>query len=196
MRLIDKAAFRARECFSSWVLSRLRKTHLRALGLTIGDTRLPRCFMTWPHKVSIGDHAQLEDNIYYKHDGIWSEGKSIIIGNRVFIGRDCEFNIRKKITICDNVLIASGCKFIDHDHGHANGSLPMVDQPGPEEEILLDENVWLGSNVIVLKGVRIGTGAIVGAGTVVTRSIPAYEIWAGIPAKRISTRKLQDPVNE
>ncbi|NEO43482.1 MAG: acyltransferase [Moorea sp. SIO4A3] len=81
------------------------------------------------------------------------------------------------------------CKFIDHDHGTANLDQPINQQPGTELPIILEENVWLGVNVVVLKGVTIDKGAIVGAGAVVTKSIPENEIWAGIPAHKIRNRQ-------
>jgi acetyltransferase-like isoleucine patch superfamily enzyme len=60
----------------------------------------------------------------------------------------------------------------------------MHGQPAPKEEIILEEDVWLGCNVVVLKGCTIGKGAVVAAVAVVTKSIPAYEIWTGVPAKK------------
>ena len=51
--------------------------------------------------------------------------------------------------------------------------------------IVIEEDVWIASDVIILKGVTIGNGSIVGAGSVVTKSIPAYKIYAGNPAKKI-----------
>ena len=65
----------------------------------------------------------------------------------------------------------------------------MNKQPCPDGEIILGDDVWLGVNVVVLKGVTIGRGAVVGAGAVVTKSIPSFEIWAGIPARRIGERQ-------
>ena len=61
----------------------------------------------------------MEDDIFFKFDGIWQPGPSIIVGDGVFIGRGCEFNIRQRIDIGNDSLIASGCKFIDRDHGIA-----------------------------------------------------------------------------
>ena len=52
----------------------------------------------------------------------------------------------------------------------------------------LEKDVWLGVNVVVLKGVTIGQGAVVGAGAIMTKSIPACEIWAGVPARKVGTR--------
>jgi acetyltransferase-like isoleucine patch superfamily enzyme len=80
-------------------------------------------------------------------------------------------------------LIASDCRFIDHDHGLNKNELIKI-QKGTEQEIIIGSNVWIGCNVTVLKGVHIGSGAVVAAGTVVTRSILPYEIWGGVPAKK------------
>lgn len=169
------------------------KTFFRRLwwsqqGATFGPgTNVPRLHITWPHQVSVGKACILENDIRFKFDGIWREGPSIVIGNNVFLGEGCEFNIRQHIHIADDCLIASGCKFIDHDHGVRRG-LQMNEQVGNESPIVLENDVWLGVNVVVLKGVVIGQGAIVGAGAVLTKSVPPYEIWAGIPAKKIAQR--------
>jgi acetyltransferase-like isoleucine patch superfamily enzyme len=161
---------------------------LRFSGMKVGKgTYLPKIKVTWPHQVSIGNKCVLEHGIYFHYDGIYSEGPSICIGNNVFVGNNTEFNVTDKITIGNDCLIAAGCRFIDHNHGMDIGEL-MRTQIAPKKEIVLANNVWLGANVIVLKGVTIGDGAIVAAGSVVTKSIPAYEVWGGVPAKKIKER--------
>jgi acetyltransferase-like isoleucine patch superfamily enzyme len=152
------------------------------------DTKLPVMQVTWPHQVSIGNSCRLEEGISFKYDGIWCPGKAIRIEDHVFIGAGCEFNIKKHISIGKYSLIASGCRFIDHNHGTALNEL-MYKQICPEKEIVVGENVWIGANVVVLMGVEIGEGAIIGAGAVVTKSVPACEIWAGIPARKIGERR-------
>lgn len=189
MKIIQKALFRLKERTAAVIVSKIRKALLSAQGLSVGKTNIPKIETTWPHKIKIGDHCHLEAGIYFKYDGIWSEGKSIIIGDRVFLGRFTEFNIKKSIYIGNDSLIASGCKFIDHDHGYDDITTPMNKQNGLEAEIIIESNVWLGVNVIVLKGVTIESGAIVAAGAVVTKSIPSGEIWGGIPARKIGLRK-------
>ena len=186
----DRAAFRLRANFSR-IAARLRTTWWRALGMQIGEgTLLPSTRVTWPHQVSLGTGCTLEHDIYFKYDGIWAPGPSIIVRERVFIGFGCEFNVRRRVEIGSDCLIASGCKFIDHDHGTLRGGVPMREQTdGAEAEIVLEDDVWLGVNVIVLKGVRIGRGAIVAASAVVTTDVPSHEIWGGIPARKIGERK-------
>ena len=188
MQLFHKLVYALRNKVLKGASSSFRKVWLQISGMQIGnDTRIDLIFCTWPHQVKLGTSCRLEEGIFFKFDGIWKPGPSIIIGNAVFIGQNVEFNIRLKISVGNDCLIASGCKFIDHDHGVKQGEL-MRKQHGPEQAIEIGNNVWLGFNVIVLKGVTIGDGAIVAAGAVVTKSILPNEIWAGLPAKKIGER--------
>lgn len=181
-------AFKLRSTLST-LSSFFRIVHFKALGLKIArQTRLPSCKMPWPHNVSIGSRCILEPDIYFKHDGPYLDNRTIVIGDNVFIGRNVEFNIRKSITIGNFCLIASGSKFIDHDHGFDTRNVPLGLQRGIEENIWLEQDVWIGANAIILKGVRIGRGAIIGAGALVTKSVPPYEIWGGVPARKIAVR--------
>lgn len=184
----DKIFFVYRSRYLNELLSFYRKLYFSIMGMKIGKgTIMSRLFVLWPHQVSIGVNCSLEHDIHFKYDGIWSKGPSIRVGDNVFLGAACEFNIRASIDIGNDSLIGSGCKFIDHDHGILPGELIRT-QAGPEAAIKIGADVWLGCNVIILKGVEIGNGAIVAAGAVVTKSIPLMEIWGGIPAKKIGTR--------
>jgi acetyltransferase-like isoleucine patch superfamily enzyme len=143
--------------------------------------------VTWPHQLQIGANCELEPDLYFKYDGTWAPGPSIRIGDNAFIGRGCEFNVSCDLEIGANALIASRCTFVDHNHGTAPDA-PMRMQLCHEAPIFIEDDVWLGVGVTVLAGVRIGRGSVVGANAVVTKSIPPYEIWGGIPAKRIRSR--------
>lgn len=190
----DRATFRLRT-IAARTAAQVRTAYWRALGMQIGaGTLLPRVRVTWPHQVSLGANCALEHDIYFKFDGIWAPGASIFIRDRVFIGFGCEFNVRRKVEIGADCLVASGCKFIDHDHGTTRRDIPMRDQTGgAEAEIIVEPDVWLGANVVVLKGVRIGRGAIVAAGAVVTKDVGSYEIWGGIPARKLADRTESSP---
>ena len=150
-------------------------------------TALPRIAVTWPHQVAIGARCVLEPDLYFKWDGIWAPGPRIRIGDRVFLGRGCEFNAQVGIEIGDDSSIASGCKFVDHDHGTVGETIDAL--PGRSGAIVLGKHVWLGANVVVLRGVTIGEGAVVAASAVVTKPIPAREIWAGVPARHLRTKE-------
>lgn len=188
-RLLQSIFFKWRFHYINKIFRTGRNLKYRMMGMDIGShTYLPKMVCTWPHKISLGDKCLLEHDIIFKHDGIWSSGRSIIIGNNVFIGNHCEFNVRKKVSIGNDCLIASGCKFIDHDHGMKLDEL-MRKQKSIDAEIIIEDNVWLGTNVVVLKGVHIGNDAVVAAGAIVTKSVPTNEIWGGVPAKKIGERK-------
>lgn len=162
-------------------------------GLKIGkDSIVGKTFFSWPHQVSIGKNCILENYINFRYDGVWSPGPSIVIDDNVYIGANSEFNICSNIYIGKDTLIASGCKFIDHNHGYQSLTTAIRLQPPDVSPIKISGNVWLGTNVIVLKGVKIGYGAILAAGSVVTKSIPSMEIWGGVPAKKISIRNNED----
>ncbi|MGC3973859.1 MAG: DapH/DapD/GlmU-related protein [Nitrospira sp.] len=53
---------------------------------------------------------------------------------------------------------------------------------------MIEDDAWIGFGAVIMAGVQIGRGAIIGAGSVVTKSVPAYEIHAGVPAKKIGER--------
>lgn len=191
MPLLPQGSFRARAIVRAFAGS-LRSAWWRAQGMRIGaHTVLPRIAVTWPHQVAIGADCVLEPDILFKWDGIWAPGPRIRIGERVFLGRGCEFNAQVGITIGDDSSIASGCKFVDHDHGIVGDTIDA--EPGRSGEITLGRHVWLGANVIVLRGVTIGDGAVIAAGAVVTKSIPPREIWAGVPARLVRLKEEGRP---
>ncbi len=188
MKFFNKGTFFLRFKIGAFVLNYLSVRYFRFIGMEIGkSTTLRNPIVTWPHQVSIGDNCNLEHHIYLKFDGIWSPGPSIILRENIFVGSNCEFNIRKGIVIGNNSLIGSGSRFIDHDHGIEFGQL-IGKQLCPEKNILIGEDVWIGCNVIILKGVVIGDGAVIAAGAVVNKSVPSNEVWGGVPAKKIGQR--------
>jgi len=184
----QKGCFVLRMKWCSFIAGRLRNFYFQIMGMKIGKTNLPKIRITWPHQVAIGDFCRIEDGVYFHYDGIWKNGPSILIGNNVFIGANCEFNITMGIRIGHDSLIASGCKFIDHNHGLKIDSL-IRKQRCKEAEIVIGDNVWLGVNAVVLEGVEISDGAVIAAGAVVTKNVPENEIWGGVPAKKIGERR-------
>ena len=144
--------------------------------------------INWPHQLSIGQNCVFENNLVFKYDSIWRKGSNIIIGDNVFIGHNTEFNISERISIGNDCLIASNCKFIDHDHGFSVVNKPIRLQEPKLSPIIIEDNVWIGTSCIILKGVTIGSGSIIGAGSVVNRNVPPNEIWCGSPASQKKKR--------
>jgi acetyltransferase-like isoleucine patch superfamily enzyme len=185
---LRKLIFRIRIHDVPLLLSRARVAYWRLLGMQIGkDVRLSCLHVTWPHRVRLEDRCSLEHSIYFNCAGGYREEPGIRIGEGSFIGSGCEFNVKAGVYLGPNCLVASGTRFIDHNHGIAVGA-EIKEQEEEEAAIFVGSGVWIGANSIVLKGVTIGDGAIVAAGSVVTRSIPALAIYAGVPAKLLRFR--------
>lgn len=190
MRRWHEFLFRVESVLRRNLLDRPRTLRYRARGMTVGrGTLLPRIRATWPHRVRLGPRCVLDPGVAFHLPGPWREELAIDIGEHVYLGAGCEFNITTHLRIGRESMLAAGCYIVDHDHGTERRDTPICEQnDGPSGPVEIGEDVWLGARVIVLKGVTIGPGAVVGAASVVNRSIPAGEIWAGCPARRIGVR--------
>jgi acetyltransferase-like isoleucine patch superfamily enzyme len=91
------------------------------------------------------------------------------------------------IKIGNNVLIGPYSQLYSVDHGH-KGKKPNHRQRSIYSKIIIEDEVWIGANSIILKGVKIGKGAVIGAGSIVTKNVSPYTIYAGNPAKFIKKR--------
>ena len=112
---------------------------------------------------------------------VFDAGLNVRFGARVFVNADCKFQDQGGIWIGDGALIGHNCVFatLDHDEDPARRSTLHA------RPIVLEEDVWIGSNATILGGVRIGAGAIVAAGAVVTRDVAPMTIVGGVPARFI-----------
>lgn len=90
------------------------------------------------------------------------------------------------IVIEDDVLIGSCVHLYSGNHTYENPNIPIIDQGHDTfRQITLKKGCWVGANVTILAGVTIGENSVIGAGSVVTKSVPARVVMAGIPAKVI-----------
>lgn len=141
------------------------------------------------------DWIEIETNVTISRDvRIWisqheNSYPKLKIKSNTLIDRNSYFVVHQPITIGRDVLIAAYCSIISGNHCYTSREIPIREQGYFHgKPITIEDDVWLGTRVIVLEGVTIGMGAIVGAGSVVNKDIPAYEIWGGIPAKFIKKR--------
>jgi acetyltransferase-like isoleucine patch superfamily enzyme len=103
------------------------------------------------------------------------------LGDDVFLNQGVRIACTREISIGNNVLIGDETVILDTDyHGVANS-------PTKAAAVRIEADVWLGTRVIVLRGVTIGRGCVVGAGAVVTRSLPPFVFAAGVPAQVIKS---------
>ena len=107
----------------------------------------------------------------------------IELGHKTYINHDSEIRCREHISIGNNVSIAYNVLIQDSDY-HT-----MYDEKGNEKPqtlpIVIEDDVWIGANAIILKGVTLGKGCVVAAGSVVTKSAPAHSLIGGNPARII-----------
>jgi maltose O-acetyltransferase len=119
--------------------------------------------------------------------------KYIRLANDVSINRNCTISTstsgKSPITIGSNVMLAEGVKIVGGNHEISDINTPMMLQgEGKQGAITIGDDVWLGTNTIILTGVKIGRGVVVAAGAVVTKDLPDYVIAAGVPARIIKRR--------
>ena len=120
---------------------------------------------------------------------------NIYVGSNVSIGPYGLFwTSRAKIIIRDYVLIGPKVTIITGDHRKdllGKHIIEITDSDKNDEDdqdVVIEEGVWVGANVTILKGVTIGTDAIVAAGSVVTKNVSPYSIVGGNPAKELRRR--------
>ncbi len=87
----------------------------------------------------------------------------------------CIVTAQDSITLGDNVIIGPFVTMHDHDHAFGDG-VTMKTSGYVTAPIVIEDNVWIGGNVTILKGVRIGTGSVIAAGTIVSKDIPPHSI--------------------
>lgn len=129
-------------------------------------------------------------------------GRNIYIGNNVSVNMNCTFVDCNKITIGDNVLIASNVQLYTAAHPVALSERLTPDWNPKTEQyfcrtyalpIKIESGCWLGGGVIVLPGVTIGCGSVIGAGSVVTKDIPPNSLAVGNPCRVIRSINEGEP---
>jgi acetyltransferase-like isoleucine patch superfamily enzyme len=180
----------AREWRNAWA-QRTMRTRLRAQGVevhpqSILDLRSPN--YSFGLGVSIGafNYICVDPDPYdSKYDG------GLHIGKNVYIGQ--WNNIRAAggvIRIGNFSMVSQKVSLIAVNHQIKRGQ-PMYLQPTVREKtgLTIGEDVWLGTGCTVLPGVEIGEGAIIAAGAVVSKDVPPYAIYGGVPARLIRMRE-------
>lgn len=149
-------------------------------------------------------------------------GQELFLGKGAWIGDDCEISVHGRIkigartslqhrtTILGEVNIGAGCVcapnlYISSSRHHFSdvpaASIRWQDEwadnqspPAfPAQSVYIGDDCWLGINVVIMPGVRIGRGCIIGANAVVTKSLPDYVVAVGVPAKAVGKRLIFSP---
>ena len=153
--------------------------YLERVPYIIGDT-----------KIHVGDNVSISGALSIK-SGRFFDDPQLIIGSNTFIGNGCTFTVNRRVEIGEHCNIAGGTTIADSD-GHPTDSERRAehDELSSEEvgDIKIGNNVWIGRDVQILKGVTIGDRAIIGAGSVVISDVPADMTAMGSPARLIKNK--------
>ena len=162
--------------------------------LSFSSYGIPYIHKSMNAKVSIGENFKMNNGAKYSDSGLNGrcrievrENAQLFIGNDVGIS-DVTITCHEKISIGNNVLIGVGTTLRDTDNHSLNPQDRLIGLDFKNKQnapIYIKDNVFIGANATLLKGVTIGENAIVGACSVITKDVPANEIWAGNPAKFI-----------
>lgn len=160
---------------------------------------------TYAFSLKSGKHLNIDTDVTIKNF------KNILIGDNVFIGKGSflygnegylkignnsgvNTNVQLgasngELIIGDNVIIGANSVLRSSDHNYERIDVPIREQGHVSGKIEIEDDVWIGSNVVITSNVKIGRGSIIGAGSVVTHEIPPLSIAAGVPARVIKQRK-------
>ena len=131
-------------------------------------------------------------NLCFDPDGLYTY-KTIDMGDNVTIGYGCVFVASEShIIIGNNVMFGPNvtCMGGDHNTGVVGKAMYAVHEKRPQDDqdIIFEDDTWIGSGAIILKGVTVGRGSIIAAGAVVNKNVYPYTIVGGVPARKISVR--------
>ncbi len=147
---------------------------LRRYGASIGDN--PEI-----HSPLVIHNASEEPGRHYTH---------LQVGSDCYFGRDVFFDLKDRIVIEDQVTVSMRVTFITHtDVGKSplSGTLPPSHAP-----VTVRRGAYIGAGATILQGVEIGEQAIIGAGALVERSVEAFAVVAGVPARPIRKRDAHE----
>lgn len=152
------------------------------------------------NRVAVGAHTHLRGELF-----LFGHGGRILIGEQCYIGEGTRLWSGCSIKVGNRVLISHSCTIVDNlthpeDPDERNRHFQEIVTLGHPAEmdlgelpVVIEDDAWVCSHCVILRGVRIGRGAIVAAGSVVTSSVPQYTIVAGNPARAIRAVKRKEP---
>lgn len=139
-------------------------------------------------RIVIGAHSSIDSFVKLKPAGGTGD---VVIGERTVINSGCVLYTGNGISIGNDVAIAANCTFAPVNHAYKDKSR-KINQQGflpSRGGIVIEDDVWIGANVIILDGAILRTGCVIGAGSLVRGEIPAYSIQAGNPLRHLGWRE-------
>ncbi|WP_318484233.1 acyltransferase [Photobacterium leiognathi] len=127
--------------------------------------------------------------------------KYISIGDNVYIGPNAWLSSGKnaELIIESDTIIGPKVTILCGDHEISQVGVKMreaIKTASSSARVIIEQDVWIGANVTILKGVKIGRGSVIAAGSVVTKSVDEFAIYAGVPAKKVKNRFNAEELKE
>lgn len=122
--------------------------------------------------VTISRGVMIHPSSYYGND----LGKGLVMGEHSYIGPHGYVGCSGKITIGKNVMFGPKCSLFAENHNFSDTDSSIKSQGVNQKGITIEDDCWIGSNVVVLDGVTIGKESVIGAGMLVTKDVPAGSI--------------------
>lgn len=132
-----------------------------------------------------GDNIVVGNQVVIRNNCIIVGNGNLKIGNNTVINSGTIIACWASIEIGDDVMIAPRCYILDVDLKFTDKEKPISEQGYQFSPVKIGDGCWLGTQVVVTKGVEIGKGSVIAANSVVTKNIPPFSVAAGIPAKVI-----------
>lgn len=115
--------------------------------------------------------------------------ENISFGKNTQVNSYTQFRFKEgRITVGSNVLFAQFVSVLAHSYNYDEKDTLIVDQGMYTKDITIGDDVWIGTHVTIMPGVTIGNGAIIASNAVVNNNVPPYEVWGGVPARKIKER--------
>lgn len=185
------------------LLRRVGPITLGAIAARAGANAATKFLLNWRHNVAIHRSATVDTDAKFGTDGtirigadcrVREQAKILPAGGYVTVGANSLVNMftilygQGGLDIGEDVLIGPHTTIVPANHRFERRDVPVRTQGLEQEGIVIGDDVWIGSNCVVLDGVTVGEGAVVAAGSVVTESVQEYAVVAGAPAEQIDTR--------
>lgn len=134
------------------------------------------------------------------NNGGYISGQTIIANPKnIYIGKGSSINggqiragKKAKITIGENCIISYNVHIRADSHNYRDITNNIKEQGNFEKDIIIGNDVWIGYGVQIMPGIKIGNGAVIAAGAIVTHDVNEYDVVAGVPAKKIRSRKDEE----
>ena len=134
--------------------------------------------------VTISRGVMIRPSSYYGGD----LGAGLIMGKHSSIGPYGYVGCSGKITIGKNVMFGPKCSLFAENHNFSDTETSIKSQGVQQKGIIIEDDCWIGSNVTILDGVKIGRGCVIGAGTLISKDVPAGSVVIDKRAKMVRER--------